>query len=134
MHELTEYLAKEARKYGRKNIIARPGEIVMADFGNQGILRRVKIVSVSVYLIAHFIDPAWRLEFAMTYCGQRIKKDGSVLGFKGTAVVLDNFVKEDGTTWNDDLRKNTNKTVFDHVALFWYIESSFDHKRCEYVC
>jgi hypothetical protein len=138
------YLSQAAKKYGQENMIVRPGDVVMKDCGTKGILRRVKIVAVDVELVAVSIrkynytthkwdGPGWVLEFSMSYGGQRLKKDGSVLGDKSTAVVLSDFTKDDGTVWQRQ-RNDRHKTFFNHVALCWEIESAYDHDKREYVC
>ena len=144
---ITEYLTEEARKFGRKNMIVHPGDIVMSDMGSKGILRRVKIVGVKVSLISRFngvfnveakaFDPpgaTWVLEFCMQYVGQRLKKDGAVLGQKGSAFYMGNFTKDDGTVWKNDIHQSSKVTYFNHVALNFSIENTYDHAKGEYVC
>lgn len=141
---LTEFLEQSALEFARKNAVAHIGDIVMSDFGSKGILRKTKIVSVSVMLTAHFkgvfnmethvfYDNPWELEFIMNYAGKRIRKDGTFMGTSSVARCLTSFVKPDGTVWATQRNEN-KRTCFNHCGLNWSFEQSYNSEAQAYVC
>lgn len=141
---LTEFLKQSALAFARRNVVAHVGDIVMSDFGGTGILRKTRIVTVRVMLTVVFKgvynmdthvfdDNRHEVEFIMDYAGQRIKKDGTVMGYPGSARCLPSFVMEDGTTWTSQ-RDEAKRTWFNHYALHWNFEQSYDPKAKAYVC
>lgn len=124
MADLNAILGREAKVYIKKHAIVAPGDIVTTTWGDWKKPRRVRVYRVGAHLVCRYDEELrdWRIGFAMNYCAERLRKDGtSAERAPGMGICLSNITTEGGKTWADaqDGRRLHEERGFNHAGLSW---------------
>lgn len=123
MTDINAVLEREAKAYIKKHAIAAPGDIVTTTWGGWKKPRSVRVYSVGAHLVCRYDKEAgdWIIGFAMTYCAERLRKDGtSIEQAPGSGICLRNLTTDSGKTWAmDSARSKHEELGFNHAGLCW---------------
>lgn len=126
MADLNAILGREAKAYIKKHAIAFPGDIVTTTWGGWKKPRRVRVYRVGAHLVCRYDDELrdWCIGFAMTYCAERLRKDGtSAERAPGMGIYLSNLTTEGGKQWHiaasGTSRQRHEESGFNHAGLSW---------------
>jgi hypothetical protein len=131
MNTFHDVIKKEALKWARKNAVAMPGEIVETVWGDWKKPHKVVIYSVGCCLCTGNLDKKnreFKAELQMTYYGLKIPVSGIIpTENPGYGLALQNFIKADGTVWEEKREGINNSTVHWKLPESWpYTEVNDD--------
>jgi hypothetical protein len=114
-------LKQAAENFIKTNAIAAVGDIVETKWGDWKRPQKVRLYHVGAHLVCRYLESKknWEAGFAMTYCAERLRKDGSSKEIsEGSGICLSSFKTEHGKSWETGGKWN-EELGFNHFGLSW---------------